>query len=77
MEPQQGYIIMSKQSDYEQGQKDGSQSTVMDQVGRSLGGDLLTSDEYNDGYDNGVENQPEDSNDSDDSDDNSSSSSWW
>ena len=46
------------QEEHNQGQEDGADADVIDQCVHSL--NPFQSDEYNEGWDNGVDNQPED-----------------
>ena len=49
-----------KQGDYNLGQQDGSDADTIDQVGHELVGRHIQTDDYNEGYEHGTRNQPDD-----------------
>ncbi len=57
---------MSKQSEHNDGQKDGSQAGLFEQF--CQGWNILSSEAYREGFKNGVDNQAADDDDDDDDD---------
>ena len=48
------------EADHNEGQQNGSQAGWLEQIAHDTVGQALRSDDYNKGWDNGVQNQPED-----------------